>query len=113
MPNTVCVIYFFLLESDQSYEIEEGSSPLVQLELLKLTPIKSLVVFAGYEAERDMRKNIEAALSSIDLTVNPRVLLDALNDDGGDTDVTVYLTRYGAENSAFMLSASVDLTLNL
>ena len=62
--NTVCVVYFFLLESGQSYEIEEGSSPLAQLGLFKLTPDKSLVVLAGYEAERDMRKNIEVALRS-------------------------------------------------
>ena len=111
--DAVCVVYFFLLESGQRYEIEEGSAPLAQLGLLKLTPAKSLVVLAGYEAERDMRKNIEVALRSIDFTVNPRVLLNALNDDGEDTDVTVCLTGYGAGNSAFMLPVSVDLTLDL
>ena len=110
--RTLCVVYFFLLESGQSYEIEEGSSPLAQLGLFKLTPDKSLVVLTGYEAERDMRKNIEVALRSIDFKINPRVLLEVLKDNGEDTDVTVCLTGYGAENSAFMLPFSGDLTLN-
>lgn len=100
----VTVVSFVIVDEGTRLRKVNGSPPAGVFGVLRLRPGKTLAAIAGYEPERDLREKADEALKKIvAMNVVPKALKELAAMNVVPKNLSICLTGYALENSAFML----------